>query len=129
MDAGTKPSIKMVEKLTEVNGIGKVYRDLVASTATLIALPYLIGKVLPEDLEAVIRRHMDDGEVNAVLHAVYEQIFSADEVLDIIAFLKTPSGQKLLEKDSVARDLLSKTTPDFAIRIASNAIMSIQKPN
>lgn len=126
MDKNTVPSKAMVEKLLKVNGYGERLDMLLRDYPLLIALPYLM------DREAAKRdadRFIHPEKVLASFHGVYSKYLSADQILDLIAFYKTPTGRVLVEFDEAIRKEMQDEAVKLAYEIAAEMLKeNIKKP-
>ena len=119
MDKDTAPSRSMVSKLLKLNGYGDKFDGLLRDYPLLIALPYLVDR--KSALEEACR-HSKSADMLTAFHEIYSKHFSGDEVLDIIAFYKTPTGQKLVAEDEQMRIEMQQATLKLAIDTALEII-------
>lgn len=115
LDKNTAPSIPMIEKLMRLNGYEQRLRDYFEDYSLLIALPYMIDQEKSDELKAQYAR---PEEMRKMFFDVYSKHFTADDILNIIAFLRTPTGQKFVEHDEIVRGELQKGAMKIATDIA-----------
>ena len=119
MDKESKPSGQMVMKLAKMNGIGETFRNLVSSHAALLALPYVINETRSaKDIEDRAKKCLSDEAVEQALQSVYSRYFTGEDILDIIAFLKTRAGKQMGNCDMSIREELVSASTDLAVLVA-----------
>lgn len=113
------PSPAMVEKLTRLNGYRKVFDLMMREYPLLIAMPYL-----PKDgtLPELLGKYQRPEELSAAFNKIYGKHYTADEVLDMIAFFKTSAGRKFVEVDERMRVELRDVTMQIATEIAIDLV-------
>lgn len=116
------PSPAMVEKLTRLNGYRKVFDLMMREYPLLIALPYL-----PKDGSAheLLEQYQRPEELATAFVKIYGKHYTADEVLDLIAFFKSPAGKKFVEVDEKMRVELR----DATIKVATNIAIDLVRRN
>jgi len=111
----------MVEKLTKLNGYRTQFDKLLKEYPVVIALPYVKGESAAE----LVGKYQRTNELDSIFHKVYGKHFTADEVLDLIAFYKTPAGKKLVGHDEAVRLELREA----ALKLATEIAIDIVKGN
>ena len=129
MDANSKPSGQMVMKLVHLNGIDEGFKNLVSSTAALLALPYVISYLASaKEIEDKAKKYLSDSDIERCLHEVYGRHFTGDDILDIIAFFKTRAGKKFCKTDSLLREDMITASTDLAVEVATRIVTDLGKP-
>lgn len=118
MDEHNKPSRAMVSKLMGLNCIGPKLDLLMHDFPYTIALPYLQRKMTVEEAQKFLKK---DNLGNAFAE-VYGEFFTLDEILDLIAFYKSPLGKRLAQTDEVLRMKLLETATRIAIDTAVDIV-------
>lgn len=90
----------------------------------LIAFPSLANKDAGRDLMAKYGR---PDEMASSFHRIYEKYFTAEEVLQLISFYKTPVGQKLVVNDEPIRVEMRQEAMRIAIDIALDMVKEDRK--
>ena len=112
MDKNVIPSTAMIEKLLKLNGELEKFEKILQEYPILIALPHILEK--PKDItEFYSRRQLLES-----FQKVYAKHFTASEILDLIAFYKTPIGIKLAQKEDLVHYDLREAAVQFAIDMA-----------
>lgn len=123
MDKGTAPSLPMVDKLMKLSGYEKRLNDYFADYPLLIALPYLTDK---EEAFRLKEQYARPEEAKNLSWEIYSKYMSGDDILNLIAFLKTPTGQKFVEHDEKIRAELQsamlKLATDIAVEMVKDEI-------
>jgi len=113
-----KPSPAMVSKLLALDGVGAKLERLMREYPLAIAMPYLRHPMTTSDAQ----KYANPKLLNEAFADVYRQYFSADEVLDLIAFFRSPLGQKLAKNDEAIRLALLEAATRVAIDIATEMV-------
>ena len=113
-----KPSPAMVGKLLVLNGIGPKLDALMQGYPLAIAMPYLRHPMTTGEAQ----KYANPKLLYEAFASVYGEHFSADEVLDLIAFYRSPLGQKLAKSDEVVRLALLEAATQVAIDIAAEMV-------
>lgn len=112
------PSPAMVTKLTKLNGYRAIFDTMAREYPILIAMPYLKGQSAAE----LIGKYQRPDELSAEFNKIYAEHYTASEVLDLIAFFKTPAGKKFVAVDEAMRVQLRNATIKVATEIAIDLI-------
>lgn len=120
MDAGTKPSEKMAMTMAELNDVADPFKDFVIAAAMKLLAPFMNMDM--DSLEYLIKQRSLDQRISSAICQVYGKYYTADDVLDIIAFLKSPAGQKVIKTEQLARQSLISMGGDVASGIAVEII-------
>jgi hypothetical protein len=110
----------MVSKLLKVNGYAERLEKLIAEYPLLVARPYLGSR---DEAKKMVKKYEDPELARLAFHQIYSKFFTSDEVLDLIAFCKTPVGKKLVAFDEIIRHELN----DMAIKLAVEIAIQIVK--
>ena len=113
-----KPSPAMVGKLLVLNGIGPKLDGLMREFPLAIASPHLPRLMTTNEAQ----KYANPKKLQEAFASVYGQHFSADEVLDLIAFYRSPLGQKLAKHDETVRLALLEAATQVAIDIAADMV-------
>lgn len=122
METDSPPSKAMIAKLIKLNGFSDKV-DVVLSTFPLIlALDLLKEKNIDmTKMIDLVNRNLPADSAARACHAVYSKYFTASEILDCIAFMKTSVGKKLIENDEAIRHEML----DEATKIAQEVVLKI----
>jgi len=120
MTPNSTPSKALVRKLLMRNGYLEKFEDLMRNYPLLVARPYLKNRTLGREL---LEKHNKPEKMLAAFHAIWVQHFTADEILDLIAFYKSDLGKKLVERDEQIRRKMQKAAIDLAVSIAALMIL------
>jgi hypothetical protein len=115
MDKNVLPSIAMIEKLLKLNGELEKFEKILQEYPVLIALPHISER--PKDIKTFYSRQ----ELLESFQKVYAKYFTASEILDLIAFYKTPVGIKLAQKE----DWIHYDLREAAVQLAINMAVKI----
>jgi hypothetical protein len=114
-------TLPMVEKLLHLSNLGKTMTDYLRTAARLEMAA--IKDFTEEDRQQIIDAAIERTPVAPYLLPVYTLHFSADELLDVIAFFRSKSGQKYIEVSSKVSDnvlaVMPKITLEMTISLAS----------
>lgn len=102
-----KPSKAMVKKLLSAQGMDLKFNKFIRQSAYSLCLPYLSSVDTDDEKIQFIEDHLDDEVVLDAFTEIYSKHFSVTEMMDIIAFYKSPTGQKLSKtQDRIAMDMV-----------------------
>jgi hypothetical protein len=118
MDKAAVPSKEMVKKLLHVNGLQKRFDKLMRDYSVLVALPYLVELKIKGDYQSLAAKYYKPESIVDAFHKIYAKHFTGDEMLDLIAFLKTPAGHKYIESAEVISAEMVDVSTEMAIEIA-----------
>jgi len=107
-----KPSKAMVNKLLEVSGMRDSLKTYVRS-AVENASEIFLRNMDESKKEELVDKLMADEEYVDAFSAVYAEYLTASEVLDLIAFHKSPTGQKMISLQTTLTKSLVDTTQEL----------------
>ena len=104
-----KPSKAMVSKLMEINGMRASLKTFVRSAVENASEIFL--KNLDEGKkEEFVERLINDNDYVDAFSGIYAEYFTANEVLDLISFCRSPTGQKMTSlQATIAQRLIDAT--------------------
>ncbi len=123
MDKNVPPSPAMTTKLLRSNGYLERYEELMKNFPLLIAYPYLANQ---EAGRKLMLKYQRPEELIKAFHKIYARNYTGDEILDLIAFYKTPVGQKLVSVDEKVRVELQEAASRLAVDIALQMVKDNQ---
>lgn len=104
MDKDSPPSKAMTDKLLKHTKFDQRFSNILATYCDRLA------RLCTADEEAIkrtVEKYNKSHDLLTKFHEIYCQYLTADEVLDYIAFLKTPTGQKIIaHEDDIKADML-----------------------
>lgn len=102
-----KPSKSMIEKLLNKNGMKIKFSDYIRSTAINLCAPMLPSVTAERRIE-LVNSYFDENRSVGEFSEILSKYFSASEIMDLIAFYKTPTGQKIVQLEHrIAIDMLA----------------------
>jgi len=114
-------TLPMVEKILKLSNLGKVMKDYLKTVAKLELAP--IKGFTEEEKLKIIDDTLEQTTIAPYMLPIYSRHFSAEELLDIIAFFRSKSGQKYVEVSSEVSDnvlsVMPKITLEMTITLAS----------
>jgi len=114
-------TLPMVEKLLKLSNLGKVMTEYLKTAARLEMAA--IKDFTEEERQQIIEATLEKTPIAPYLLPVYTLHFSAEELLDVIAFFRSKSGQKYIEVSSKVSDnvlaVMPKITLEMTITLAS----------
>jgi len=112
----TKPMVTKLLTFTKLKGMADTYLN----NATKLQLSY-IKELSDEQREEIKEICLSSFDVEDYILPVYQKYFTAEEMLDIIAFFRSKSGQKYVsEQANVSEGVLAmfpKLTMELAILV------------
>lgn len=84
---------------------------------------------LPEDFIESYKEFYSHDELKEKMSEVYSNNFSEDEIIDIISFFNTETGQKWINKQSIIQQGIFTATEIFGKEIADKIISKMDKEN
>ena len=121
-----RPSRPMVEKLTDYTDIRIHLMRSVNEMAMSYAIPWISTLSDSEKEELFFKHSISEKAANEILFRSYSRIYSASEIMDMIAFFKTRTGQKMVKTSGmVAREVCSdahEKAGQIAMRIIKDGI-------
>lgn len=118
MDKNAVPSKAMVVNLLKHNGYGPRLATYLVDYPLYIALPYMDKQAGAE----IVKKFVKPEELEQAYQQIYAQHLTADEVLTLIAFYKSPVGKKLVQHDEEIRRHLERAAMEKAASIAIDII-------
>lgn len=109
----------MVEKLVALNGYEQRLKNFYDDIPLNIALPYLAN---PDEASALKAKYARPGEMKKIYYEVYSKYMTGDDILNLIAFAKSPTGRKFVEFDEHIRIELQKRITELATIIAIDMV-------
>lgn len=120
-----KPSKAMVEKLLKTQGMKLKLDNFIKLSTIRFMLPFLDPSEPLDQKIKKIESQIDDDLAIEAFTRVYAKYFSASELMDLIAFYKTPTGQKLSSiQNKIAVDIV-----DVAQEIIGKLVLKNLKDN
>ena len=114
----TKP---MVEKLIKFTNLKKIANDFLI-TAVKLELAGITG-FTEDEKEEITDKCVSSLQLEDYLLPIYQEHFTSEEMLDIIAFFRSKSGQKYVARQQQVSDavmnVFPKLTLELTIRLAS----------
>jgi hypothetical protein len=118
MNETDAPSREMVRKALQLNGLYDRFVKLLNDYPLLVALPHLVAYRVKGNYSELAAKHQNPAAMLDAFQEIYAKHFTADEILDYIAFLKTPVGRKLVEfGDEINLEMVNASV-ELAIQIA-----------
>jgi len=97
----------MIEKLLQTQGLQLKLNDFIKESAMKLSMPFLDGDTDDEKI-SFIEENMDENMAIQAFANIYSKYFSVTEIMDIIAFYKSPTGQKLAaSQDKIAMEMVN----------------------
>lgn len=126
-----KPSKQMVEKLIETNHIKNKFHTILEkgmhSMIEKIDLEKRSTSISKEEILEILDGEIKNTQVSDLLYDVYCKYFTASEVMDLIAFYKSPAGKKLLDNtDGILQDV-STQYETIVIKILTKVSQEVKK--
>jgi hypothetical protein len=89
-----RPSLAMTDKLITLDGTKKLLESLAREGAEQSLSPFY-GFFSEEEMEDIISSATQDIGIPQQIQPTYGEHFDGDDMLNMIAFFKTPSGEKM----------------------------------
>lgn len=110
-----KITIPMIEKLVRFTNLRKLLTGFLTSTAQLELADF--KDFSEEEKKDIITGVIKGLEIERHLLPIYQEHFSPEELLDIIAFFRTKSGQQYAAKGQVISDAILATVPTLTVEM------------
>jgi hypothetical protein len=108
----------MVKKLVELTDIKAHLVRSVNELSMTYALPWITSLPALEQ-EELFRKHvLSDADADDILFKAYSRIYTASEIMDMIAFFKSVTGQKMVKTSSRVAHEVSSSAQDKAGSLA-----------
>ena len=120
MDKNAPPSLPMVKKMLRFNGLQEKLDLFFAEYPLMAATPFLVN-ANKSFLADAAKNCARPEEVAKACQKIYGKYLSAELVLDYIAFIKSPAGQVLIQRDEEIRAELA----DMMIQISNEIVIDI----
>ena len=124
MEDTRKPSRQMVEKLLQTQGLKTRLGDMFRGSITAFAVPLMSCGTTEEKTKRINDKIKDDDIAKEIVDT-YARHFTASETLDMIAFFKSPAGQKYVTEAAK----LSEDINTVMSRLTTRIVMEIIKDN
>lgn len=128
----TPAALATAKELITVTGANAIFNPLIAGVVEQAKILYLqqnpgLAKDLNE-IAAKMRAEMAPRftELNDEVARIYAADFSEQELKDILAFYKSPAGQKLLEKQPTAVDNSMKFAQTWANKLSDEVVAKMR---
>lgn len=103
-----RPSRAMIDKLLKNNGFKLKMSDFIRNSAYRYGIPLMYTIESEKKIEFIESKIDEEAALDAFTQ-IYAKYFSVDEILDIIAFYRSPTGQKLAKtQDKVAMEMVEQ---------------------
>ena len=89
-----KPSLAMTDKLITVDGTKQLLEDLAREGAEQALSPFY-GFFNDEEMEDIIASATETVSIPQRVQPTYGEQFDGEDMLNMIAFFKTPTGEKM----------------------------------
>lgn len=122
------PSRPMIEKLVTLNGTKDKLQEGVCQMMVNSCSAHM-ASMTEEEKHMLVARVVVKHDVVGILHSVYSQHFTADEVLDMIAFFKSPTGKKYCKAQDAFGDCLTNAMSEFINEVRIDIIKDGFKAN
>jgi len=111
----------MVEKLVTLNGVKDKLQAGVCQMIMNTCSPHL-SSLTDDERRLIVARVVVNHDIVETLHRVYSEHFTADEMLDMISFFKSPTGKKYCKvQDDFANSMMA-ATGQFASKASIDVI-------
>lgn len=110
MEDPRKPSKAMVMKLLKVQNVDQKLWNSIRQYAMENAMQYLTTIKSDEEKQKLVDKYLVKIDYEQMATEVYAQFYTVSEILDLIAFFKTRTGQKYLQcQDSTYHALITQS--------------------
>jgi hypothetical protein len=93
----------------------------------LIVLPYVVGS--KEQAQQIIDHRTSPETMLPDFQAIYAKYFTASEMLDLIGFARSRSGQKFFANEEAVRQEMVEAAVQASINIAVDVVREICGPD
>jgi hypothetical protein len=114
-----KLSASMVKKMMEVDGSLNFFR-----VALVESMSFVKPVMTDEEFNAFITEILDEVNIPKKMTAIYQEYYSADDVLNLIAFFKSTTGKKVL---NVSNKLIPKININTQLIAAELMVVALKK--
>jgi hypothetical protein len=100
----------MVEKLLKQNGLSLQISKCIKESSMLVFAPFF-GDRTEDERRAMIDKYMDEKEAARAFTRIYAKHFTLSEMLDLMAFYRTPGGKKMCQvqvQEQISREMISE---------------------
>lgn len=136
VDAEKKAAIKELLDVSGSSKVGMLHTEMMSKSMRALLkktnpeFPEAALQVMDEELVDVFREEMETGSFYELLYPIYDAKFSIKEIKEIVAFYKTPVGQKLSkEMPAITQQAMVKgrewgevLTPKIQVRILKRLV-------
>jgi len=113
-----RPSRPMVKKLVELTDIKVHLVRSIDELSMTYALPWVASLPASEQEELFRKYSVSERDADDILFRAYSGIYSATEIMDMIAFFKSRTGQKMVKTSSRVAHEVSAAAQDKAGSLA-----------
>lgn len=110
----------MVAKLLKLNGLQEKFDTVLQNFPVTMAIPQIMTR--NKDVYELVNKYLDHEEVAKAFHEIWAKHLTANDVLNYIAFLKTESGKRIVQKEDKIRIEMGEAVLKIATDIAINII-------
>lgn len=129
----TPGAIAAAHELIKVTGVATLFDPLIAGVVEQAKNLYLQqNPALAQDLNAIAAKMRADlaprfPELTDEVAKIYVAHFSEQELKDIIAFYKSPVGNKMLKQQPLVVEKSMKFAQDWAIKLSDEVIVTMRE--
>ena len=120
MDKNAPPSLPMIKKMLRLNGLQEKLDLFFSEYPLMAATPFLVN-ANKSFLGDVAKNCARPEDVAKACQKIYMKYFSGEQVLDYIAFIKSPAGQILIQRDEEIRTEMA----DMMIKLSNEIVIDI----
>ena len=125
MDKNASPSLPMIKKMLRLNGLQDKLDLFFSEYPLMAALPFL-SNANRSFVGEVAKGCLRPEDVARTCQKIYGKYLKAEDVLDYLAFLRSPVGQILIQRDDEIRaelaDMMIKISNEIVIDIVSKMV-------
>ena len=119
----TKP---MVEKITKFTKLRNMITDFLKTTGKRELVNF--SEFSLEEKDELIEASTDALKIEEALLPIYQKYFTSEEMLDIISFFRSKTGQKYIaQQQNVSDDVVEKVVPKLILEMTANLVDEIGK--
>lgn len=118
----TKP---MMEKLLKFTSLKKLISDFLKTAAKLELANF--KDFSDEEKEQIIEASLSSVDIEKHILPIYQKYFTAEELLDIIAFFRSNSGQRYVAQQQKVSDAVMASVPKMTLEMTVSLANEIGK--